>query len=42
MVSLPSSKATGLTMVLGLDLLPLGLNSLHDTMDLSGEGVKDQ
>lgn len=42
LVSLPSSEVAGLNMVLGLDLLPLGLHFHHDTRDLSGEGLKYQ
>lgn len=38
-VSFPSSEITGLNMVLGLDLLPMGFHSHHDAIDLSAEGV---
>ena len=40
-LSFPSTEATRLNVVLGLDLLPLSFHSHHDTIDLSGEGIKD-
>lgn len=33
---------TGLDVVLGLDLLPLGFHFHHDTMDLPSEGLNNQ